>query len=75
MSFELNILSSTEQAPETDRGLGPAQDSIEHDQIVAEPRNMADHVVTTGHDHQDVNEEEGIDDVEEEMRSDWEDDE
>ncbi|KZT02267.1 uncharacterized protein LAESUDRAFT_434145 [Laetiporus sulphureus 93-53] len=74
MSFELNVLSSTEQAPETDRA--HLQDFVEHDQIVAEPRSMANNVVSTAGDaQQDVNEEEGMDDVEEEMWSDWEDDE
>ncbi|KZT00216.1 uncharacterized protein LAESUDRAFT_732477 [Laetiporus sulphureus 93-53] len=73
MSFELNILGSTEQARETDRT--HPQDSAEHDEIIAEPRNMADNAAIAGDAHQDVNEEEGMDEVEEEMMSDWENDE
>ncbi|KZT01392.1 uncharacterized protein LAESUDRAFT_482537 [Laetiporus sulphureus 93-53] len=73
MSFELNILRSTEQAPESDRS--HPQHSIEQDQFIAEPRSVSRNVVTAGGAHQDVNEKEGIDDVEEETRSDWEDDE
>ncbi|KZT05755.1 uncharacterized protein LAESUDRAFT_759988 [Laetiporus sulphureus 93-53] len=72
MSFELNVLSSTEQAPESDRS--PRQESTEHAEIVAEPRSMANNVATAGDAQQDVNKEEGMDDVEEEMLSDWEDD-
>ncbi|KZT04677.1 uncharacterized protein LAESUDRAFT_291273 [Laetiporus sulphureus 93-53] len=73
MSFELNVLGSTEQAPETDHP--HVQDSTRHDQIIAEPRSMVNNVVTAGDAHQDMNEEEGMDGVEEEMQSDWEDEE
>ncbi|KZT02256.1 uncharacterized protein LAESUDRAFT_730441 [Laetiporus sulphureus 93-53] len=73
MSLGLNVLSSTEQAPESDRS--HSQESIEHDQIIAEPRSMTTEIVVTAGDApQDVNEEEGVDDVEEETLSDWEND-
>ncbi|KZT02289.1 uncharacterized protein LAESUDRAFT_730479 [Laetiporus sulphureus 93-53] len=71
MSFELNILSSTEQARETDHT--HPQGSIEHNQIIAEPRGMADNVAIADDSHQDVNEEERMGEVEEEMMSDEED--
>ncbi|KZT07599.1 uncharacterized protein LAESUDRAFT_724562 [Laetiporus sulphureus 93-53] len=65
---------STEQTLESDRS--HPQNSIEHDdQGIAEPRSTANSVVTTGDAQQDMNEEEGMDDVEEEMESHWEDDE
>ncbi|KZT03794.1 uncharacterized protein LAESUDRAFT_325487 [Laetiporus sulphureus 93-53] len=67
MSFELNILNSTEQAQDTDRA--HPQDSIGHDEIIAEPRSTADNVSTAGDAQEDVNEEEGMDEIEEEMRS------
>ncbi|KZT03728.1 uncharacterized protein LAESUDRAFT_814400 [Laetiporus sulphureus 93-53] len=67
MSFELNILSSTERAQET--GRAHLQDSMEHDQIIAEPRSMADDAAAVADARQDVGEEEGIDEVEEEMLS------
>ncbi|KZT05697.1 uncharacterized protein LAESUDRAFT_210928 [Laetiporus sulphureus 93-53] len=73
MSFELNILNSTEQALESDRS--HPQESIGHDEIVAVPRSMANNAVTAGNAQQDVNEEERMDEVEDEMLSDWEDDE
>ncbi|KZT05754.1 uncharacterized protein LAESUDRAFT_759987 [Laetiporus sulphureus 93-53] len=73
MSFELNILSSSERAPESDRF--DVQDSIEHDQLIAESLSMADGVLTVGDAHQNVNEEETMDDADDEMLSDWEDDE
>ncbi|KZT05723.1 uncharacterized protein LAESUDRAFT_759959 [Laetiporus sulphureus 93-53] len=73
MSFELNVLNSAEQALESDRS--NPQESIERDQIVVEPRSMANNVVTAGDAQQDVVEEEArMDDVEEEMLSDWEND-
>ncbi|KZT05715.1 uncharacterized protein LAESUDRAFT_726649 [Laetiporus sulphureus 93-53] len=72
MSFELNVLNSTEQAPQGDRS--HLQESIEHDEIVAVPRSTVSNVATAGDAQQDVNEEEGVDDVEEEMVSDWEND-
>ncbi|KZT05699.1 uncharacterized protein LAESUDRAFT_211050 [Laetiporus sulphureus 93-53] len=72
MSFESNILNSTEQAPEGDRS--HPQESIEHGEIVAELRSTANDVATAGDAQQDVNEGEAMDDeVEEEMLSDWED--
>ncbi|KZT03797.1 uncharacterized protein LAESUDRAFT_761644 [Laetiporus sulphureus 93-53] len=72
MSFELNILSSAKQAQGTHRAY--LQDSMEHDEIIAEPRSTADNVSTTGDAQEDVNEEEGMDEIEEEMRSDGEND-
>ncbi|KZT00949.1 uncharacterized protein LAESUDRAFT_503457 [Laetiporus sulphureus 93-53] len=71
MSFELNILGSTEQAQEIDHSR--PRGSIERHEGIAEPRNMADNVAIVGDAHRDVNEEEGMNEVEEETLPDEED--
>ena len=73
MSFELNVLTSTAQVPASDRS--NPQESIDRDEIVAEPRSTANNVAAAGDAQQDVNEEARVDEVEEEMLSDWEYDE
>ncbi|KZT03807.1 uncharacterized protein LAESUDRAFT_814454 [Laetiporus sulphureus 93-53] len=72
MSFELNILNSTEQAQDTDRA--HPRDSLKHDEMIAEPRSIADDVAAVGDAHQDVGEAEATDEIEEEMVPDGEND-